>query len=47
MAVANGRAGRVLARPLFRRLNVPLAHTMKTLEGVRLPIVVQISVTER
>ena len=51
MAVASGRAGRVLARPLFRRLNVHV-RTLNASEvirirtskvGKRLPIIVQIS----
>ena len=35
MAVASGRAGRVLARPLFRRLNV-LMRTLNTREVIRI-----------
>ena len=48
MAVANGRAGRVLARPPFHRRNLYIP-TLNTSEadpfGKRLPIVVQISLT--
>ena len=51
MAVASGRAGRVLARPLFRRLNVhvrtlnasEVIHIRTSKVGKRLPIIVQIS----
>ena len=58
MAVASGRTGRVLARPLFRELNVYM-RTLKTREvicirtskpsrlGKQLPTIVQISLTKR
>ena len=48
MAVASGRAGRVLARPLFRRLNARTCMgTLNTRLGKRLPIIAQISPTKR
>ena len=51
MAVASGRAGRVLARPLFRRLNVHM-RTLNTCQAepsgkMAAGIIVQISPTKR